>query len=156
MKIAEVSERFGISADTLRFYERSGLVQPVARDRSGIRDYGDADLMRIEFILCMRKAGLPIDVLKEYVDLVDAGEHTLGDRVQILAEQREHLLSRMRDLQQTLDLLNYKIDLYQGQMRKRVGRARRPAQAAPRAQELAYATAGQTPVARWPARKATR
>lgn len=139
MKIAEVSERCGLSADTLRFYERSGLVRPVARDRSGIRDYAEADLMRIEFIQCMRKAGLPIDVLKEYVDLVDAGEHTVGDRIQILVEQREQLLARMRDMQQTLDLLNYKIDLYQNKLGPGSKRGRRPLKDSTRAQEMAYA-----------------
>lgn len=144
MKIAEVSERFGISADTLRFYERSGLVRPVARDRSGIRDYGQADLMRIEFILCMRKAGLPIDVLKEYVDLVDAGEHTFGERIEILVEQREQLEARMRDMQQTLDLLNYKIDFYRGQAR---GRGKKRPRSADRvnAQEIAYAAPSSSP-----------
>ncbi len=145
MKIAEVSERFAISADTLRFYERSGLVRPVTRDRSGIRDYGDADLMRIEFILCMRKAGLPIDVLKEYVDLVDAGEHTVDDRLQILVEQREGLLARMRDMQQTLDLLNYKIELYKGKSREAAKQTRRRSKDGVNAQEIAYAAPLPTP-----------
>jgi len=139
MKIAEVSERCGLSADTLRFYERSGLVQPVARDRSGIRDYAEADLMRIEFIQCMRKAGLPIDVLKEYVDLVDAGDHTLADRIEILTTQRGELLARMRDMQQTLDLLNYKIDRYQTKLGQESKRGRRPSKDVTRAQETAYA-----------------
>lgn len=139
MKIAEVSERTGLSADTLRFYERSGLVRPVTRDRSGIRVYGDTDLMRIEFIQCMRKAGLPIDVLKAYVDLVDAGEHTLADRVEILTVQRGELLARLRDMQRTLDLLNYKIDLYHNKLGKGSKRGRRPSKDVTRAQEMAYA-----------------
>ncbi len=139
MKIAEVSERFGISADTLRFYERSGLVHPVARDRSGIRDYGDSDLMRIDFILCMRKAGLPIDVLKGYVDLVDAGEHTVDDRIQILVEQRELLLARMRDMQQTLDLLNYKIERYRSKSQRAAKQRQARSIDGGNPQELAYA-----------------
>lgn len=145
MKIAEVSERFGISADTLRFYERSGLVQPVTRDRSGIRDYGHDHLMRIEFILCMRKAGLPIDVLKTYVDLVDRGDDTIDARLRILAEQREQLLARMQDLQKTLDLLDYKIELYSGQARGKARPGRRRARDEHAAQELAFAA--QTPTA---------
>lgn len=139
MKIAEVSERFGITADTLRFYEKAGLVQPVTRDRSGIRDYGHDDLMRIDFILCMRKAGLPIDVLKTYVDLVDQGEDTIDARLEILAEQREQLLTRMQDLQKTLDLLDYKINLYSGQTGKKAKAGRRRSKDARDAQELAYA-----------------
>lgn len=58
MKINGVSEKLGVSQDTLRYYERIGLIQPVQRSQSGIRDYGDADLQRIEFIKCMRSAGL--------------------------------------------------------------------------------------------------
>ena len=70
MKIAEVSERYGVSSDTLRYYERVGLIPPVTRSESGIRDYQEIDLQRVEFIKCMRSAGLPIDVLIQYVGLV--------------------------------------------------------------------------------------
>ena len=73
MKIAEVSEHAGISSDTLRYYERIGLIWPVNRNASGIRDYTDLDLRRVEFIKCMRSAGLPIEVLIEYVGLVQRG-----------------------------------------------------------------------------------
>ncbi len=70
MKIAEVSERYGISADTLRYYERIELIQPVNRNGNGVRDYGEIDLRRVEFIKCMRSAGLPIETLIDYVGLV--------------------------------------------------------------------------------------
>lgn len=69
MKIAEVSEKHGLSADTLRYYERVGLIPPVTRSKSGIRDYGEQDIRRVEFIKCMRSAGLPIEVLIDYVAL---------------------------------------------------------------------------------------
>ena len=69
MKIAEVSERYSISSDTLRYYERIGLIQPVNRSANGIRDYNEIDLRRVEFIKCMRSAGLSIEVLIEYVGL---------------------------------------------------------------------------------------
>ena len=65
MKIAEVSERYGLSADTLRYYERVGLIPPVNRNGSGMRDYNELDIRRVEFIKCMRGAGLPIEVLIE-------------------------------------------------------------------------------------------
>jgi DNA-binding transcriptional MerR regulator len=71
MKISEVSERYGISADTLRYYERIGLIPTVNRDQSGIRDYREIDVERVEFITCTRSAGLPIEVLIEYVGLDD-------------------------------------------------------------------------------------
>ncbi len=112
MKIAEVSERFGLSADTLRYYERIGLISSVRRDKSGIRDYDEPDLARIEFLKCMRSAGLPIEALIEYVALYERGDHTVGARRDILIEQRALLVERMDVMQKTLDLLNYKIDLY--------------------------------------------
>ena len=77
MKIAEVSERYGLSLDTLRYYERIGLIPPVNRNESGIRDYNEIDLRRVEFIKCMRSAGLPIEVLIEYVGLVQQGDETI-------------------------------------------------------------------------------
>jgi DNA-binding transcriptional MerR regulator len=70
MKIAEVSEQYGLSADTLRYYERVGLIPPVNRTETGIRDYNELDLRRVDFVKCMRSAGLPIEVLIEYVALV--------------------------------------------------------------------------------------
>ena len=87
MKIADVSEQCGLSNDTLRYYERVGLIQPVNRNRSGIRDYNELDLRRVEFIKCMRSAGLPIEVLIEYVGLVEQGDSTIKARKEILKEQ---------------------------------------------------------------------
>jgi DNA-binding transcriptional MerR regulator len=112
MRIAEVSEKYDLSVDTLRYYERVGLIPPVNRTDSGIRDYNELDLRRVEFIKCMRAAGLPIDVLTEYIRLVQIGDDTIEERKEILIEQREQLLTRMEDMQKTLDKLNYKIDLY--------------------------------------------
>ena len=119
MRIAEVSERFGISTDTLRYYERIGLIRPVNRDKNGIRDYNEIDLKRVEFIKCMRSAGLPIEVLIEYVGLVQQGDATIAARKEILQEQRALLAVRMSDMQKTLDLLGYKISVYENTVLKR-------------------------------------
>ncbi len=113
MKIAEVSDRYAISPDTLRYYERIGLILPVHRNDSGIRDYNEIDLKRVEFIKCMRSAGLPIEVLIEYVGLVEQGDKTIEARKEILKEQREQLAARMAEMQKTLDLLDYKIEVYE-------------------------------------------
>jgi DNA-binding transcriptional MerR regulator len=113
MKIAEVSERYGISSDTLRYYERIGLIQPVNRSESGIRDYGEIDVRRVEFIKCMRSAGLPIEVLIDYVGLVQQGDQTIDARKEILKEQRELLIARMKEMQKTLDILDHKIEVYE-------------------------------------------
>src|SRR5215204_3034471 len=113
MKIAEVSEQYGLSADTLRYYERVGLIAPVNRSKSGIRDYNELDLRRVDFSKCMRSAGLPIEVLIEYVALVQKGDKTIEARKEILIEQRRLLVDRMNEMQKTLDLLNHKIDVYE-------------------------------------------
>ena len=119
MKIAEVSEQYGLSADTLRYYERVGLIPPVHRNEGGIRDYNDLDLRRVDFIKCMRSAGLPIEVLIEYVALVQKGDKTIEARKEILIEQRELLVARMQEMQKTLDVLNHKIEGYENAVLKK-------------------------------------
>jgi DNA-binding transcriptional MerR regulator len=119
MKIAEVSERYGVSTDTLRYYERIGLIQPVTRTESGIRDYNDLDLRRVDFIKCMRSAGLPVEVLIDYVRLVQQGDNTIEARKEILKEQRELLLAKMQEMQKTLDILNRKIEVYENAVLKK-------------------------------------
>jgi DNA-binding transcriptional MerR regulator len=113
MKIAEVSEQYGLSSDTLRYYERVGLIPPVNRNGSGVRDYNELDLRRVDFIKCMRSAGLPIEVLIEYVALVQQGDKTIDARKEILIEQRKLLVDRMNEMQKTLDILDHKIEVYE-------------------------------------------
>ena len=98
MKIAEVSKEYGLSADTLRYYERIGLIPTVHRSKSGIRDYTVEDCAWVEFAKCMRGAGIQVEALIEYVSLF---------------QQRELLLERMEEMRQTLERLNSKIDRYE-------------------------------------------
>ena len=119
MKIAEVSERYGISPDTLRYYERIGLIPQVNRNESGIRDYGEIDMKRVEFIKCMRSAGLPIETLIEYVGLVQQGDKTIEARKEILKEQRMQLAVRLAEMRKTLDMLDYKISVYENAVLKK-------------------------------------
>ena len=113
MRISKVSERSGISSDTLRYYERIGLIPPVNRNEGGIRDYNEIDVKRVEFIKCMRSAGLPIEALIEYYGLVQQGDQTIEARKEILKEQREQLVAKMEEIQKTLDLLDHKISVYE-------------------------------------------
>lgn len=113
MKIAEVSERYGLSSDTLRYYERIGLLPTVTRTENGIRDYSELDIRRVEFVKCMRSAGLPIEVLIDYMELIEQGDDTIEARKEILVEQRDLLASRIAEMQKTLDLLHHKIDIYE-------------------------------------------
>jgi len=117
MTIAEVSRKYDISADTLRYYELIGLIPPVPRTRGGLRDYGEESCGWIQLMKCMRAAGVQIEALIEYVDLFQQGDATLDARKALLVEQRDQLVSRMAEMQASLDLLNQKIDRYeQGMM----------------------------------------
>ena len=99
MTIAEVSRKYDITADTLRYYERIGLIPNVPRTKSGIRDYDEESCRWIELMKCMRKAGVQIEALIEYVALFQKGDSTLEARKQILIEQRKQLIQRMEDMQ---------------------------------------------------------
>lgn len=109
MTIKEVSEKFNISQDTLRFYEKEELIQKVPR-KNGIRNYGQKELDAITFVICMRSAGLPIEVLREYLDLCKQGDGTIEQRKALLIKQREILKSKIDDMQKAYEKLNYKID----------------------------------------------
>jgi thymidylate synthase ThyX len=85
----------------------------------GIRDYNELDLRRVDFVKCMRGAGLPIEVLVEYVALVQQGDGTIEDRKEILKHQREQLAARMEEMQKTLDLLDHKIEVYENALLKK-------------------------------------
>ena len=113
MTIAEVSRKFDLSADTLRYYERIGLIPPVPRTKSGIRDYNEESCGWVELMKCMRAAGVQIEALIEYVALFQQGAETSEARKAILIEQREQLIARMADMQKSLDRLNQKIDRYE-------------------------------------------
>ena len=119
LKIAEVSEKFAITLDTLRYYERVGLILPVNRNKSDIRDYSEIDIRRVDFIMCMRNAGLSIEVLIEFVGLVQQGDRTINARKEILKEQRELLAVRMKEMQITLDLLDHKLEVYESALLKK-------------------------------------
>ena len=119
MTITEVSRKYEISADTLRYYERIGLIPPVPRTKSGLRDYDEESCGWVELMKCMRAAGVQIEALIEYVALFQQGDDTIDARKALLIEQREQLLARMEDMQKSLDRLNMKIERYeQGLMTK--------------------------------------
>ena len=118
MTIAEVSKKYDISQDTLRYYERIGLIPPVPRTKSGIRNYDEASCGWVELMKSMRKAGVQIEALIEYVDLFQQGDATLEARKNILVDQRDQLISRMEEMQESLDRLNQKIENYDRDMRK--------------------------------------
>lgn len=113
MTITEVSKQYDLSQDTLRYYERIGLLPNVSRGKGGNRDYTEEDLRWVSFIKCMRSAGISIEALIEYVALFGQGDQTQQARKELLIEQRDILAARVAEMQSTLDRLDRKITNYE-------------------------------------------
>lgn len=113
MTIKEVSEKYNISQDTLRYYERVGMIPPVTRTAGGIRDYQESDLGWVELAICMRSAGLAVESMIEYVRLYQEGDATIPARLQLLEEQRRILEEQKTQIDETIKRLNYKISRYE-------------------------------------------
>lgn len=112
MTIAEVSQKYNISQDTHRYYERMGLIPRVNRSKNGIRNYTEEDCKWVEFIKCMRNACLSIEALIEYVILFQQGDKTIEARKEMLVEQRNMLAQKIQEMQKTLERLDNKIARY--------------------------------------------
>ena len=110
MTIAEVSKKYDTTPDTLRYYEKIGLISNVPRNKNGIRNYDEKTCKRIEFVKCMRNAG--VENLSEYITLLEQGKETVKERKKLLEEQREKLLEKQKNIIETLERLDYKINLY--------------------------------------------
>ena len=113
MTITEVSKLYDITPDTLRYYERIGLIPKIHRNKNGIRDYTQEDCNWVEFIKCMRNAGLPIETLIDYVTMFQQGDSTIDARKELLIEQRKVLEKKIKDMNETLGRLSHKIELYE-------------------------------------------
>lgn len=118
MTIAEVSRKYEISPDTLRYYEKIGLIPPVPRSKSGIRDYDEESCGWIELMKCMRSAGVQIEALIEYVALFFQGDETIDARKQLLIEQRDQLVEKRNQIQASIEKLNEKIERYDHGLKK--------------------------------------
>ena len=113
MTIKEVSEKYGISQDTLRYYERVNVIPAVTRTSGGIRDYQEDDLRWVELAVCMRNAGLPIESLIEYQRLFQAGDSTIPARLNLLKGQMDILEKQKQQINETINRLSYKISRYE-------------------------------------------
>ena len=118
MTIGEVSEKYDMTTDTLRYYERIGLIPPVPRKKNGIRDYDEQACRWVSFVKCMRSAGVQIEALIEYVALLQQNTG-IERRKQILIEQRARLQKQAEHLRTTIERLDYKIDNYEKIFAKR-------------------------------------
>jgi DNA-binding transcriptional MerR regulator len=112
MTIADAAEASGLTAHTLRYYERAGLLRPVERAGSGHRRYSDGDLSWIDFLTKLRSTGMPIRQMRRYAELVWAGDHTEPERLALLEAHRDQVHARLIETQNCLKKIDYKIDLY--------------------------------------------
>ena len=112
MTIKEVCEKFDITPDTLRYYERVGVIPEVHRTKGGIRDFTDEDVAWVENAICMRSVGVPVEMLIEYVRLYQEGDGTFQARRDVLEEARQEVQKNIEKYQATLDRLNFKISRY--------------------------------------------
>jgi DNA-binding transcriptional MerR regulator len=117
MTIKEVCEQFDITPDTLRYYERVGVIPEVNRTKGGIRDYTEEDIKWVENAVCMRSAGVPVEMLIEYVKLFQEGDGTIKARRDLLVEARVEVQAQLDKYQSTMDRLNYKISRYEEAIR---------------------------------------
>jgi len=114
LTIDEAAHRMGISKDTLRYYEREGLLPTIAKGANGHRRYTEDDLGWVKFLQLLRGTGMPIREMKSFVELTLGGDETIAARVEVLERYRAALLARMEADRERLEFLNYKIDYYSG------------------------------------------
>lgn len=116
--IQEVSEKTGLKAHTLRYYEKEGLISGVERSRGGFRQYTDEDMERLGLICCLKNTGMSIREIARFVQLTHEGDHTLEEQVEMLRVHRERVLARMEEMQQHLDKVTRKLNFFTGKLRE--------------------------------------
>ena len=119
LTISDAARVTGLSAHTLRYYERAGLLDPVDRAASGHRRYAEDDLARIQFLTRLRATGMPIRKVREYAELIRGGEETERARLALLEAHREAVREHLAETARNLDLIEYKIDLYRERLAQR-------------------------------------
>jgi DNA-binding transcriptional MerR regulator len=119
LTISDAARASGVSAHTLRYYERAGLLDPVDRAASGHRRYAEEDLVRIQFLTKLRSTGMPIRQIRAYAELMRGGDETHEARLALLEEHREAVRARLAETARNLDLIDHKIDFYRERLAAR-------------------------------------
>jgi DNA-binding transcriptional MerR regulator len=119
LTISDAARRSGISAHTLRYWERAGLLQPVSRNGSGHRRYAQEDLDRITFLTRLRATGMPIRQVRRYAELMNGGDDTNEDRLALLEAHRDAVRAQLEQTAGHLDLIDWKIDFYRERLGKK-------------------------------------
>jgi DNA-binding transcriptional MerR regulator len=119
LTISDAARATGVSAHTLRYYERAGLLDPVDRAASGHRRYAEEDIARIQFLTKLRSTGMPIRQVRQYAELMRAGDDTHEARLALLVAHREAVRAHLDQTARNLDLIDYKIDYYRERLAER-------------------------------------
>ena len=117
MTIKQVCQRYGLTQDTLRYYEKIGVIPPVHRSASGIRDYDEHDLGWVENAVCLRNAGVPVESIAEYVKLYQARDETFAARRDLLSHVLADLTEQRSQLDAAIQKLTYKVSRYEAAVR---------------------------------------
>lgn len=118
MQINEVSKMFNLSISTLRYYEEIGLINEVKKV-NGKREYQEEDIERINFIVCMKKSGMPLSTMHKYFSLYNQGDSTLDERLDILLNEKNIALQKIKDIEDSVEYLNFKINLTKEKISKK-------------------------------------
>lgn len=110
--IQDVSKKTGLTAHTLRYYEKEGLISGVERSQGGFRQYTDEDLEKLGLICCLKNTGMSIQEIARFVQLTHEGDHTLEERVELLREHRENVLARIDEMQKHLEKVTWKLNFF--------------------------------------------
>ena len=110
--IQEVSKKTGLSAHTLRYYEKEGLICGVERTPGGFRQYSEEDVESMGLICCLKNTGMSLQEISRFVALTRQGDHTLAERVEMLRAHRENVLARMEEMRKHLEKVTWKLDFF--------------------------------------------
>ena len=124
--IREASQRTGLSAHTLRYYEKEGLLAPVERTPGGFRQYTDEDLEALGLICCLKNTGMSLQEITRFVHLTHEGDRTLRERVDLLRAHRETVIARMNEMQKYLDKVTWKLNFFSEKLRAYESREEEP------------------------------
>lgn len=106
--VSEIAKKLHVAPSTLRYYDKEGLLPFVERSDSGIRLFKDSDMEGLRVIECLKKTGMPIKDIKVFMELCQLGDSTIDERLALIDKQRKTVLEQQKQLQETLDTLNYK------------------------------------------------
>ena len=116
--IQDVSKKTGLSAHTLRYYEKERLLVDVERTPGGFRQYSDADLESLNLICCLKNTGMSLQEITRFLELTHQGDQTLSERVELLRAHREQVINRMREMQIYLDKVTWKLNFFSEKLRE--------------------------------------